>query len=44
MVDKKHVPNMSVSSNEAQKKFGSAKAISSDQFFSDSPDMAVSKY
>lgn len=41
--DKKAQP-MSSNSNEAQKKFGSAKAISSDQYFSDSKDSDVSCY
>lgn len=39
----KKEPSSNISnSGEAQRKFGSAKAISSDQYFGDSPDTAVS--
>uniref|UniRef100_A0A069DV47 Putative gtpase-activating protein n=1 Tax=Panstrongylus megistus TaxID=65343 RepID=A0A069DV47_9HEMI len=38
--DKKRVPSPAGTTNEAQKKFGSAKSISSDQFFSDNTDNA----
>ena len=37
----KDLPSSSVDSGEAQKKFGSAKAISSDQFFQDSGNAEV---